>query len=159
MKNSLAKKIIIIVCIILLVVLITDYIYRQLYRSKYNDMDNQNGIEQSEVVVMYDNTDRNRNADSTGTGSGTGTSTFGLYYSPNCGHCRDFYPKWQEITNTVKMNGVKFFEVNCNEDEDKCRIAQIQAYPTMLLQKPDGTTLPYDGERTKDGIVNFIRSN
>ena len=85
------------------------------------------------------------------------TNKFGLYFSPNCIHCKQFFPEWKKL---IKMSvpNVSFFEVNCYDEPDKCNSSGIQGYPTMLLHKADGSSTQYNGARKTDSIINYINS-
>lgn len=84
---------------------------------------------------------------------------FILYYSPNCGHCVHFLPTWKKLHTVDSLNNVVALEtVNCMENQGKCQDHGIQAFPTMLMKKPDGSVVEYEGPRTVDALVNFIQT-
>jgi thioredoxin-like negative regulator of GroEL len=80
-----------------------------------------------------------------------------LFYSPNCGHCVDFLPEWKKIHNIESIKNIVVLEtINCSENYNKCQENSIQAYPTIIMQKTDGTKIEYEGARTVESLINFI---
>ena len=82
-----------------------------------------------------------------------------LYYSPNCGHCVEFLPEWKKLQNVKSINNIVVIEtINCSENYNKCKEHNVQAYPTIIMQKTDGSQLEYNGNRTVDSLINFINT-
>lgn len=69
------------------------------------------------------------------------------FFSPNCPHCRDFMPIWDNISTP---SGVGKKKVNC--DNQAC--PGIEALPTIMLNGEQ-----FNGERTKENIETFINKN
>ena len=84
-------------------------------------------------------------------------------YMDGCGWCERFKDQWTEIeTNRsaelAKM-GVATAKFERAQSGAKAYASAVQGYPTILLAKPDGTTVKFQGERTADEVVAFVRSN
>lgn len=85
------------------------------------------------------------------------------YYAPWCGHCKRLAPVLEELAETYAKSS----------DEAKVRIAkldhtandvpglQLEGYPTMILYPAGDKKNPirFEGERTFEGISEFIRDN
>jgi hypothetical protein len=49
--------------------------------------------------------------------------------------------------------------IDCDVDKEKCDPLFIKGFPTIKLQTKDGKLIPYDGNRSNDDLINFIKSN
>ncbi len=90
----------------------------------------------------------------------TNNNKFTVYYTEWCGHSKNLMKEWNEnfIPTFEKsdLNGkVTIEKVDCEQNKDICK--NIQGYPTIILSKEDGTTFDYNGERTTDRMIDFIR--
>ena len=83
-----------------------------------------------------------------------------------CGFCKKAKPEWeklyQESSNgllSVGGKNVKLVSINCEEGESNKKKAKeygVQGYPTIILNK-NGNKIPFEGERTKSGIQEFLQ--
>ncbi|KAL5968144.1 putative protein disulfide-isomerase ER-60 [Taenia solium] len=80
------------------------------------------------------------------------------YYAPWCGRCKELAPHYEEAAEELKNKEppVPLFEVNCDEETDMCNEAGVQGYPTLKIYNHGEYSEEFDGERTKDDIVNFM---
>ena len=79
-------------------------------------------------------------------------NTLVLYHAEWCGHCKNFLPTWREF---VKQHPeIKTEDIECSNN--KCE--NIEGFPTVILFK-DNQQIQYNGERTIDGLYNFIQKN
>lgn len=92
------------------------------------------------------------------------------FFAEWCIHCRNFHPKWEEAAAKVSEQmrfaaaeggevTVKFMKVNCVAFGPVCQEAKVPAFPTVRLYKRDGTFSIFQGQRTTDGIVDFLTSS
>ncbi len=80
-----------------------------------------------------------------------------LYFAPWCGWSKKFLPAWEELK---KQNlGVEYVTLNCDEDTNKQSCSAANGFPTVILTTASGKTVTYNGNRTVDDLVNFVKSN
>lgn len=83
-----------------------------------------------------------------------------LYHASFCGYCKQIMPTWEKFTHTAKtmFPNLTVVKYQCDgSDKDICEKNDIQGYPTIQLYLGD-KVIPFNGERTVDGIVNFVKS-
>tara|TARA_B100001769_G_scaffold275267_1_gene276690 strand:+ start:5049 stop:5474 length:426 start_codon:yes stop_codon:yes gene_type:complete len=82
---------------------------------------------------------------------------FIYYYMNECGHCKNFNPKWNELKkkfhekhkdSNIKLSKIERAEIKNNEN--------IKGFPTLRVVKKDGTQIDYDGNRDPDKIIGFL---
>lgn len=78
------------------------------------------------------------------------------YYMEQCGHCKRFTPAWDTFSKKYSNSNL-----NCNKVEasKKDSTIKIKGYPTVILSKPDGTKIEFNGERSENGLVSFLKEN
>jgi hypothetical protein len=86
-------------------------------------------------------------------------NSFILVHMKECGHCKELMPVWKDATrsNTTSIT-MKAVEMNEPEGKKLCEENDIKSFPTMILIKDNKTTM-YDGNRTKEGLLGFLKSN
>lgn len=77
-----------------------------------------------------------------------------LYYSPDCGYCHKFMPIWEQFKRQSKER-IIMNEVNCKSN--KCE--NIVGYPTIILHKPNGKDITFEGDRTIENLDAFVKRN
>lgn len=77
-----------------------------------------------------------------------------LYYSEFCGHCKNFKPIWEQFCKENKST-IETLAINCEKETDKCP-DYIQGYPTVMLYKQNGEKIMFNGQRTIQGLIDFI---
>ncbi|KAG8089551.1 hypothetical protein GUJ93_ZPchr0011g28163 [Zizania palustris] len=81
------------------------------------------------------------------------------FYAPWCGHCKKLAPILDEAAKTLQSDDdVIIAKMDATENDPPSEF-EIQGYPTMYFVTPSGKTVSYDGGRTADDIVEFIRKN
>jgi protein disulfide-isomerase-like protein len=79
------------------------------------------------------------------------------FYSPTCGHCKNFEPVFIELAKEFEdVPNIKFAE--CDATKNTIANNPISSYPTLKLflkKNPDKPIL-FEGNRTKDGIKAFL---
>lgn len=106
----------------------------------------------------------------TGAGAGTGTGaaqqevkTDGeivLYYATWCGYSRMFLPEWQKFETYAKGNlpNLKVSSIRCEGgNEATCTQKGVDGYPTIILYLNSGKELQFNGERTSQQLVDFVK--
>jgi thiol-disulfide isomerase/thioredoxin len=76
-----------------------------------------------------------------------------------CGYSVRFQPIWDEFTEANKNNNIKIVDVKCDksENEDLCNKYSVEGFPTVLKVK-DNVMIPYKGQRTLEGLQNFVKN-
>jgi thiol-disulfide isomerase/thioredoxin len=88
-------------------------------------------------------------------------SKFKLFYVDWCGHCRNFKPIFEgELSDAVKSESIpcSLELVNCEENPDQAKKYNIRGYPTMIFENENNDIIEYQGERTSNSIINFLKS-
>ena len=95
--------------------------------------------------------------------SGSGTDTFTLYYADWCPHCKAVKPvfeKWSaEKTITVNSKTVFLEMVEADAQPDVVAKNNVKGFPTLMLQRADGSTKEFSGERTPEGWKSWLEAN
>jgi thiol-disulfide isomerase/thioredoxin len=80
-----------------------------------------------------------------------------------CGHCKKAAPEFQKLMSASPItlkDGSKATVKILDADKDKSEIGKynIKGFPTILIAN-DGQTTEYPGDRTADGVMEFLNSN
>jgi len=86
--------------------------------------------------------------------------TFTLYYADWCPHCQTIKPVFKDFmgNGSVSVNGSS---VKCKMVEEK-QIQKgvdpdIKGYPTLLYSDAAGKIVDFNGPRTADGFMQFLK--
>ena len=80
------------------------------------------------------------------------------FNTKSCGYSVRFQPVWDQFTKAVTDPKIKILDVKCDTNNPLCNKFDIEGYPTVI--KEDHQTKDvvfYNGPRTLDGLLNFIR--
>ncbi|XP_061376673.1 protein disulfide isomerase-like 1-4 [Gastrolobium bilobum] len=78
------------------------------------------------------------------------------FYAPWCGHCQALAPEFASAATELKGDNVILAKVDATEENDLAQEYDIQGFPTLFFFI-DGLHKPYNGQRTKDAIVTWIK--
>ena len=84
-----------------------------------------------------------------------------MFYVDWCGHCKNFKPIFEgELSNAVREEGLpcKLELVNCEEKPEEGRKYNIRGYPTVIFENEKNDIVEYQGERTANALVKFIKN-
>jgi len=84
-----------------------------------------------------------------------------LYFTEWCGHSKNFLPEWDKLVSMVESSNLKntfdVKKINCEKDKQTCEDANVRGYPTVILHKTNGQNVAYNGQRTAQDIMNFMK--
>ena len=85
-----------------------------------------------------------------------------LFFSPNCGHCRDFMEgdnsTWNQLVKKYQEN-LQISEINCSENPELATNYSIVEFPTIKMFSEDGKESVYKGDRSIEDLSAFVESN
>jgi protein disulfide-isomerase-like protein len=84
-----------------------------------------------------------------------------LFYVDWCGHCKNFKPIFEgELSDAVKEQQLpcKLELVNCEEHPEEAKKYNIRGYPTVIFENEKNDVVEYQGERTANSIIKFIKN-
>lgn len=79
-----------------------------------------------------------------------------------CGHCKKAAPEFNKLLSASPItlkDGTKATVKILDADKDKSELSkyQVRGFPTVLVVS-GGQTTEYPGERTSEGVINFLNS-
>lgn len=83
-----------------------------------------------------------------------------LFYADWCGHCQRFKPVFDgELSDAVKKEGLpcSLEKVDCDKNPDMAKKYNIKGFPTLIFENEKNDVVEYQGERTADAIVKFLK--
>jgi protein disulfide-isomerase A1 len=78
------------------------------------------------------------------------------FYAPWCGHCQALAPEYAAAATELKEENVALAKIDASEENELSQEYDVQGFPTVYLFV-DGEHMPYNGQRTKDAIVTWIK--
>ncbi|VFQ62616.1 unnamed protein product [Cuscuta campestris] len=78
------------------------------------------------------------------------------FYAPWCGHCQALTPEYAAAATELKGEEVALAKVDATEEAELAQKYEVQGFPTVYLFV-DGVHKPYNGQRTKEAIVAWIK--
>ena len=85
-----------------------------------------------------------------------------LFYAPWCGHCKALYPKYEQVAKILKEKNPLLVLAKIDATENEVESVNISGFPTIKFYpgyKKDKAPLDYNGDRTVDNIIKFIKNN
>ena len=83
--------------------------------------------------------------------------TLTYYFLPTCGWCTKFNPDWEKFVkmapDTIVTNKV---DGSNSPDIEKYN---IRSFPHIQLVKSDGKVLIFEGDRTVEKLMEFVKAN
>ena len=96
-----------------------------------------------------------------GFGETNDRGTFTLYYADWCPHCHAILPLFKDFAKSgyvsVNNNRVKIF-MKEEKELQKGKDPEITGFPTLLYTDAAGKTVPYEGPRTAEGFMEFLKT-
>uniref|UniRef100_A0A671XVI5 Protein disulfide-isomerase n=1 Tax=Sparus aurata TaxID=8175 RepID=A0A671XVI5_SPAAU len=78
------------------------------------------------------------------------------FFAPWCGHCKRLAPEYETAATRLK-GSVPLVKVDCTSNSNTCSKYGVSGYPTLKIFRDGEDSGPYDGPRTADGIVSFLK--
>lgn len=79
------------------------------------------------------------------------------FYAPWCGHCKKLAPEYEKAANLLRDQEVKLAKIDATSEKDLAAKYGVKGFPTLTWFE-DGQEVPFDGARTSDGIVQWVKS-
>lgn len=91
------------------------------------------------------------------------STTLVLFHMIGCGHCDALMPTWDEVSksfpSSLKIEASEAsISTDLKVDSDKLmkwKAENVRGYPT-IVKVQGGNIIEYDGERTKQSILDFV---
>ncbi|KAI5106166.1 hypothetical protein C0J45_3863 [Silurus meridionalis] len=78
------------------------------------------------------------------------------FFAPWCGHCKRLAPEYEAAATRLKGT-VPLAKVDCTANSETCRKFGVNGYPTLKIFRNGEEASMYDGPRTADGIVSYMK--
>ncbi|GLT47125.1 hypothetical protein SLA2020_208420 [Shorea laevis] len=82
------------------------------------------------------------------------------FYAPWCGHCKKLAPILDEVAvHYEKEADVVIAKFDATANDITKDSFDVKGFPTVYFKSASGKILPYEGNRTKEDIIDFIEKN
>ncbi|KAL1309876.1 hypothetical protein HN51_052610 [Arachis hypogaea] len=82
------------------------------------------------------------------------------FYAPWCGHCKKLAPILDEVAVSYQNDAdVTIAKLDATSNDIPSESFDVQGYPTVYFKSASGKISPYEGDRTKEDIIQFIEKN
>jgi len=90
-----------------------------------------------------------------------GSDSFTLYYADWCPHCKTVKPIFADWSKkgTIDVGGKTVFVSMVEASDPKSKNPNVKGFPTMLLEKGDGSVVEFSGDRTPAGWESWLKQN
>ena len=85
-----------------------------------------------------------------------------VFYAYWCIHCNDFIPTYKELAKKLKQNNPKILFARIDGSKNEVESVDYSKFPTIFFypgNKKDQKPLKYDGDRTVDDMIKFIKEH
>ncbi|KAH6832790.1 PDI-like 1-1 [Perilla frutescens var. hirtella] len=90
----------------------------------------------------------------------SGKNVFLELYAPWCGHCKKLAPILDEVALSLENDAdVVIAKIDATANDIPSGVFAVKGYPTLYFRSSTGNLLQYDGDRTKEDIIDFIKKN
>jgi len=81
------------------------------------------------------------------------------FYAPWCGHCKKLAPEYEKAADRLNDEDppIRIAKVDCPANSDLCQKYGVSGYPTIKMFKGGEESGKYEGPRSSDGIVAYMR--
>ena len=88
--------------------------------------------------------------------------TFVKFHAPWCGYCKKLAPTWDKLAMKMASNpSLQISKVDCTTDVNNplCSKQEVSGFPTLFLYHEGRKVTEYEGNRTLDAMVGFLKRN
>jgi thiol-disulfide isomerase/thioredoxin len=86
---------------------------------------------------------------------GAPKGVFIKFYSPNCPHCKDMAPHFEEASGL--HSDFPFGALDCTAHSKVCHLHKVNGWPTLKLFRPDATVgIEFSGDHSPAQYSEFI---
>ena len=79
-----------------------------------------------------------------------------LVYAPWCGHCQSLKPIWNSFVKNGNEKHCYAVSDSVMGNSRNIGDFQVEGFPTIVINKKDGTLEQYNGERTEEGFQTAL---
>ncbi|XP_016483820.1 protein disulfide-isomerase-like [Nicotiana tabacum] len=82
------------------------------------------------------------------------------FYAPWCGHCKALAPILDEVAVSFENDpNVLIAKLDATANDIRTNEFDVKGFPTLYFKSASGKLSQYNGERTKEAIIEFIQQN
>ncbi|XP_074296655.1 protein disulfide-isomerase-like [Silene latifolia] len=82
------------------------------------------------------------------------------FYAPWCGHCQKLAPILDEVALSFKDDpDVVIAKLDATANDITDEAFDVKGYPTLYFRTASGKLEQFEGDRTKEGIIEYIQKN
>lgn len=78
-----------------------------------------------------------------------------MFYAPWCAHCKRLEPIWAHVAQALYNSNIRVGRIDCTKYTSMSSTFSISGFPTIMFLKGDIKEFTFQGDRTKDEIINF----
>lgn len=82
------------------------------------------------------------------------------FYAPWCGHCKKLAPILDEVAASFQNDAdVVIAKIDATANDIPNDVFDVKGYPTLYFRSASGNLLQYEGDRTKEDMIEFVNKN
>ncbi|XP_077224275.1 protein disulfide-isomerase-like [Tasmannia lanceolata] len=82
------------------------------------------------------------------------------FYAPWCGHCKKLAPILDEVAVSFESDAdVVIAKIDATANDIPNDVFEVQGFPTLYFSSASGNLVQYDGNRSKEDIIDFVQKN
>lgn len=83
-------------------------------------------------------------------------NTLVWYMAEWCPHCKSMETAWAEA---IKQLGSTVASKRIRDTDEEIKTKNVQGFPTIRMERPDGSYIEHNGPRTTEGLLAFAKEN